>query len=296
MVTGAAGLLGSRLAELLSQKYRVVAVIHQHEFPGEDSEDIQIVKCDLTDRASARSLVQDCEPNVIINSAAMTDVDACEEHHILANMLNCDVVAHMLDAIGDDEIRFVQISTDYLFDGRNGPYAEDAVPNPVNVYGRTKADAEQFVHEWKGESLIVRTSALYDSESHGSADIFATAYSRLQSGKVVRAASDLYCNPIWTVNLSDAIAEAINLGLSGIINIAGSEYLSRYDFATSVAREYGFRQKLIQAVPISSLNRKAVRPLKAGLDITRASKLLHTRLLTPSEAFADFGLHGRGKN
>jgi len=296
MVTGAAGLLGLRLTTLLSEKFHVIAVTHQHEFPGNISEELQAVKCDLTGRASVRRLVHDFEPDVVINSAAMTDVDACEENQILANKANCDIVAHLIDAIKLDKTRFVQISTDYLFDGRNGPYPEEAVPNPLNVYGRTKLAAERLVREWNGESLIVRTSALFDSKNHGKANLFTAVHSRLRSGETVKVASDLYCNPIWTLNLSAAILETVEQGLTGIINIAGSEYLSRYDFALSVAHEYGFPQQLVQAVPLASLNRKAERPLKAGVDVTRASKLLHTGLLSPAETFVKFDFNGHGKN
>ncbi|MFH1892652.1 MAG: SDR family oxidoreductase [Candidatus Zixiibacteriota bacterium] len=296
MVTGAAGLLGFRLTTLLLDKFHVIAVTHEHDFPGSITAKLQTVKCDLTDRVSVSRLVHDFEPDVVINSAAMTDVDACEEKQILASKVNCDIVAHLIDAIKHDKTRFVQISTDYLFDGRNGPYPEEAVPNPLNVYGRTKLAAEQLVSEFNGESLIVRTSALFDNEDHGKANLFTAVYGRLKSGESVKVASDLYCNPIWTLNLSAAILEAVEQGLAGIMNIAGSQYLSRYDFALSMAHEYRFPRQLVQAVPLALLNRKAVRPLKAGVDVTKASKLLHTKLLSPEEAFTRIDFSGHGKN
>lgn len=279
-------MLGSRLVASFAKQHRVTAVIHTSAFPTEPPEIAMIAKCDLTDRNAAKALIEASACDVVVNSAAMTDVDDCEENADLASRINCGIVAKLLDVVDPERIRFVQISTDYLFDGESGPYPEDASPNPLNVYGQTKLEAEQLIENWAGYKLIVRTSALYDSIGRGKANLFTSVYDRLLKGETVNAASDLFCNPIWTVNLSNAIVEAIELQAAGILNIAGSEYMSRHDFALQVARSFNLPAELVRAVPLASLNRKARRPLKAGVDAAKASGLLETKLLAPSEIFS----------
>lgn len=286
MVTGSAGVLGRRLTPLLAGEYHVTAVIYRNSLQSEESPNLDIRKCDLTDIDATARLVDHTDPDIIINCAAMTDVDGCEDNPELAHRINCGIAENLLKTSDSKKTYFVQVSTDYLFDGKVGPYTEDAAPNPLNVYGRTKWEAEKIIRAWSGDSLIVRTSALYDCFALERANLFASIYARLKSGQIVKAASDLYCNPIWSQNLSMALKEAIKNRITGILNIAGREYLTRYRFACTIAEQFGFPSKIVREVPLSELNRRANRPCRAGVDITKASEILQTKLLSPSEAFA----------
>lgn len=296
IVTGAAGLLGSRLIAVLAKQNRVTAVVHKSEFPDDPPEGIETVKCDLTDPDAVRTLIPSASADVIVNSAATTDVDGCEDAVSLASNLNCGIVANLLDTIDSEKTRFVQISTDYIFDGESGPYPESASPHPLNVYGRTKLDGELEVNKWNGKSLIIRTSALFDSVGPGKTNLFTSAYDRLSRGEIVKVASDIFCSPMWTVNLSQAIAEAIELDVTGIMNIAGREYMSREEFALQLANAFGLDADLVRALPIDLLNRPARRPYRAGLDVTKASRLLRTKFLSPSEVFSSSDFIDSGKN
>jgi dTDP-4-dehydrorhamnose reductase len=287
LLTGAAGLLGFRLVEALAPHGDIIAVVHSHKLTAPAHSGVTFACCDLTDRNETALLLRRYSPKTVINCAAMTDVDGCEDKPDLARAINCGIVENILSEAEPFDTRFVQLSTDYIFDGMSGPYPEDAVPNPVNVYGRTKLEAEQLVNDWPGSKLIVRTSALYDCLDSGKANLFASTYCRLRRSESVVSASDAYCNPIWTQNLAHAVAEAASTDAEGVLNVAGPVYLSRYDFSLIVATKYGFAPQLVRAAVLGSMGRRASRPLLAGLDSSKAISLLNTRLLSPLETLSD---------
>jgi len=289
LITGSAGILGRRLTPILADSHQVIALIHRDELQLSQPAALDVKRCDLTDADATAQLVDEADPDVVVNCAAMTDVDGCEENVGLADRVNSGIVKNILLAVSKEKTYFVQISTDYIFDGEAGPYPEGSKPNPINVYGKTKLDAETLVKSWGGRSLIVRTSALYDCHSTEKANLFASTYNRLQDGRQVVAASDLYCNPIWAVNLAEALDEVIEERTSGIINIAGPEYISRYRFSVTIAEHYGFRPNLVSGKPVAELKRRAPRPLRAGVDIARAISILRTDLLSPNEVFSSPG-------
>ncbi len=286
LVTGSAGILGRRLTPILAEDHRVIASIHRNGLKLDQPTTLEVKKCDLTDTDAAARLIDETNPDIVINCVAMTDVDGCEENPVLAESVNSRVVKNLLNAINKEETYFVQISTDYIFDGRAGPYPEDSATNPINMYGQTKLDGETSVRSWEGRSLVVRTSALYDCHSTEKANLFASTYNRLKNGEQVNAASDLYCNPIWTVNLARALKEAVEKRACGILNIAGPAYLSRYQFSALIAEHYGFSPELVKRLPLADLKRRAERPLRAGVDISLTSKILKTELLSPDEVFS----------
>ncbi len=287
IVTGAAGLLGRRLVGVLAKRHRVFATIHRNALSPAEAPNVEVKSCDLVDGDAVARLLDQAVPDVVINCAAMTDVDGCEGDPQCAERLNSGIVENLLRAAADGETRIVQISTDYIFDGKAGPYPENSPACPLNVYGNTKLAGESAISAWGGKSLILRTSALYDcGPPAGKADLFTSTYDRLDRGERVTVASDLFCNPIWVLNLAEAIAEAIDKSISGILNIAGPEYLSRCRFSRIIAAHYGFATHTIDCIPVVELGRRAIRPLRAGLDISRASTVLRTRLLSPNEAFS----------
>ncbi len=286
LVTGAAGVLGSRLVPILAEEYHTVAVFHNEKPEVDSSSGIKLRQCNLTDSDATARLMDETDPDIIVNCAAMTDVDGCEEHPELADEINHGTVENLLAAHRGGDKHFVQISTDYVFDGLSGLCPEDHEPNPINEYGKTKLAGESAVRRWDANSLIVRTSALYDCHLDQRANLFASTYSRLRNGGTVKAASDLWCNPIWAVNLAHALREAIDRRLTGVLNIAGPEYVTRFAFSQMIAERFGFATDLVQPISLSDLDRKATRPLKAGVAITIATELLQTKLLSPSEAFS----------
>jgi dTDP-4-dehydrorhamnose reductase len=286
LVTGSAGILGRRLTPILAEDHRVIASIHRNELKLAHPATLEVKKCNLTDVDAAARLIDETKPDIVINCAAMTDVDGCEENPVLAESVNSGVVKNLLRAINREVTYFVQISTDYVFDGKAGPYPENSAANPVNIYGQTKLDGEAVARSWEGRSLVVRTSALYDCHSTENANLFASTYNRLHDGKPVSAASDLYCNPIWAANLARALKEAVEKQIRGILNIAGPAYLSRYQFSMAIAEHYEFPRGLVKRLSLAELNRKAQRPQRAGVDISLASKVLDTKLLSPAEVFS----------
>lgn len=279
-------MLGRRLVHVLAMDHDVVAVTNEMDLDVSAEESIRKAKYDLTGVEATAKLLDDVSPDVIVNCAAMTDVDGCETNPVLARKVNCGIVESIVGLMDRQNTYFVQISTDYLFDGKSGPYSEEAETNPINVYGKTKLEAEATVASFAAKYIIIRTSALYDSMNSKRANLFSSLYAPLSQRKTVKAASDLYCNPIWTLNLARAISEAIDLNLHGILNIAGDEYLTRYEFACKLAKSFGFSTDLVKPVNLADLKRSAPRPLKAGVDVAKARMILKTELLAPKQVFS----------
>jgi len=204
------------------------------------------------------------EPDVVINCAGKTDVDACERDIIntyLANAFGLERLANVFTG------RFVQISTDYIFDGLAGPYDEGAFGNPLQTYGFSKFVAETLVHRFWTNSLIIRTTNLYDTGKIGKSNFALWVLDSLKAGKTLTVTDDLWGNPTYVPHLAKGILSAIDKKLHGTLNIVGETYCTRYEFAIRLARAFGFDPKNVIK---GNFFIDAKRPRKGGLKTTLA--------------------------
>ena len=205
-------------------------------------------------------------PELIINAAAMTNVDLCEEKMDEAYNVNGLALKHIVRLAMKYGSYLVHVSTDYVFDGFSGNYREESVPNPINFYGLSKLVGDIFVSSYEN-SLIVRTSGVY-----GYLNNFpAFAYNALKAGKSLTAIEDHY-SPIHAGNLAKSITYCANNRLLGTINVAGQR-ISRFEFARAIAKYFELDPGLILKGKLSS-TMKAKRPIDSSLDIERAKKLI----------------------
>jgi dTDP-4-dehydrorhamnose reductase len=214
---------------------------------------------------------------VVVHTAAETNVDRCETEQDLARRINVDGTANIADASAKTGAKLILISTDYVFDGAKGNYAETDEPNPISFYGRTKLEAERITVKTLPDSMIVRTSVLYGW--HPTKLNFATwVLKGLRERQTLRVADDHINSPTFADNLANAIKNTIEQNSKGILHIAGNERISRFEFARRLAEKFGLDEALLIPVEMRDLNWVARRPRDSSLDVGKAEKELGTEI------------------
>jgi len=222
------------------------------------------LKCDVTDPAWIRAVLDTHQPHAIVHCAAKTDVDGCEDRPLLAAQVNAWGTWLLCRAFTGP---IVYLSTDYIFDGQDGPYDEGARANPLGVYGWSKLGGEIALRQRKGQrDLIVRTTVLFDCYSE---NFITTVTHKLLAGETLHLPDLLSGSPTYVPDLADGILAAIHKQIGGIINLAGDQVMTRLEMGEVIARELGLPDKVIPG-PVTGL---AHRPQQAGLIVDEAKRL-----------------------
>lgn len=278
LITGSNGLLGQKLVKTFSTNHQTIGIDLQTE-SFISSSSFTYHNLSILEVENLKKLFSTFGPEVVINAGAYTDVDACEDNKEKAWSVNVDGVKTLVNLCKKNKAKLVQLSTDYIFDGKNGPYSEEDTPNPKGYYGLTKLESEKVISDARIDFLVVRTNVLYGKGEKIRPNFVLWLIHKLADQEKVNIVTDQYNNPTLADNLAQAIKEATEKNIAGILNIAGSEYLSRYDLAQKIAKKFSFDQDLILPTKTSELKQKAPRPFKGGLKIDKAKKLLKTELL-----------------
>ena len=231
------------------------------------------------DGGSAERLLAPHPLDAIFCVAGMTDVERCEIEPALAEGANARgpaVLAAYARSLG---VPFVYFSTEYVFDGdpaRPGPYAEDAPPRALSVYGRSKLDGERAVRAAHPDALIIRTTVVYGEDPRGKNYVYSLLRN-LGAGKPMRVPADQISTPTYNRDLVRATAGLVDAGETGVFHLCGPELLSRIEFARRIARFFDLDASLLEPVPTASLGQRAARPLDAGL-LTARLRQAHPEL------------------
>ncbi len=274
LLTGANGLLGQALIWRLKGHYTLLATgVEPHpELPPDGWEYRQL---DITSASDAKDLVYEFLPDYIVNAASYTNVDGCEKEKELCWRVNVKGVEILARLARRKNAHFIHYSTDYIFDGQHGPYAEDDRPDPVGYYGKSKLASENITRQTGCRFTILRTCVLYGLGRNVKQNFFLWVYHNLKNKNPIRVVTDQYNNPTLAEDLANATDQVIRLQAEGIYHIAGNEYLNRYEFAVAIARAFGFDTQLITPITTEELNQPAPRPPLGGLKIDRARKELN---------------------
>jgi dTDP-4-dehydrorhamnose reductase len=260
LVTGGSGLLGQALMNRFSDK-EIYGTYDQHPRKQKN-----MIYLDITSEKDVSNLLQKIKPEVIIHTAALTDVDDCEVHKQKATQINVEGTRNLVSSAHQIGAKFVYISTDYVFDGTKGWYAEEDPASPINVYGETKLAGEKIVQQECRDFLIARTSVIYGSAEGN----FATwILSQLSQGKQLSIVDDQYASPTYNRDLAEQLRTLIEKDAQGIFHTAGGERINRYQFALKVAEVFGFDTELIKPVDMNTLKWIARRPHDSSLDISK---------------------------
>jgi dTDP-4-dehydrorhamnose reductase len=284
LVIGSNGLLGQKLSELLVRGLGyAVTLTSVEDKPVREFPPARYITLDITSPKEVKNVVAAVEPDVIINCAAMTDVDACEVEREIAWKINVEGVEHLIDAARRTGARLFHVSSDYVFDGKSGPYDEDARPEPLSYYGKSKLASENALRSSGVEYFIARTMVLYGYASGVKQNFALWLVQKLEKGETVRIVDDQLGNPTLADDLAHGILSGVELGRNGIYNIAGRDIVSRYEFALTLARVFGFEQRQIVPISTDSLKQQAARPMKSGLITLKAEVELGFRPSTVEE-------------
>lgn len=244
----------------------------------------KFITLNIADGRAVNEVFYRIKPNIVILTAALTNVDYCEDHRDEAYKMNVLGVENISVAASAYNAKIVYLSTDYIFDGVNGPYHEDDLPNPISYYGYTKLEGEKVVQNECDNWAIVRTTVVFSLDPD-SKNFLQQLIGKLSRGEVLNAYTDQVNSPTYALNLAEAVVEiATREDIQGIYNIAGKDTVNRYTFAVKTAKKLGFDTDLIQPVTIEEFSQKAKRPKKAGLIVEKALNSLKTKPLTLDEA------------
>jgi dTDP-4-dehydrorhamnose reductase len=223
--------------------------------------------------------------------AAQGSADHCEQHPEKAYMTNVIGVCNIAQAVNDIGAKLVYFSSDYIFDGKAGPYHEDYPANPICEYGRQKLIAEHYLALHARDYLIVRTTVVYGWERQRK-NFVCRLLSTLEAGNILRVPVDQVGNPTYAPNLAQAVIELACSGAKGVYHIVGPERANRYEFACEAARVFGLDASLIKGVPTCELGQVAPRPLNAGMVAKKAADELKVSLVGYKEGLRMMALEG----
>ena len=267
LITGAFGQLGHSLQSVLSKKsnYELICTGRKVK-KGQEG-----IPLDIRNQVALKEIINTTAPDILINLAAMTNVDACELNPKLAGEINVAGLEHICDSFKG---KIIHLSTDYVFDGTSGPYKEDDPLNPISIYGKTKLASEHILLEKDIKNLVIRGNVLYDYSPHTSASFLNWVVSSLKGNQEIKVVEDQFNNPTWTRSMSDIIELSIENDLEGIIHWGDSVHISRFEFAKLIAKKFSLNESLIKPVLTSELNQPARRPLQSGLSTEKLVNML----------------------
>ena len=271
LVTGSNGLLGQKLTELLEKDPSVTLIatargksvlpITQGEFHA----------LDITDGKAVDEVFARTKPDVVINTAAMTQVDQCETEREACWTANVTSVENLVKACEKHNVHMVHVSTDFIFDGTRGPQDENEKPNPVNYYGESKLAAEEVVKKSKTGWSILRTVLVFGiTHDMSRSNIVLWVKNSLEQGKSIQVVNDQWRTPTLAEDLAQGCYLAAKKKATGIYNISGKDFLTPYDIAIATADYFKLNKSLVNVTDSTKFTQPAKRPPKTGFIIDKA--------------------------
>lgn len=273
LITGGSGLLGSNIAKMAISKFDVYASYNKNVV---SMKGVNFFQVDLTETEQLAQ-IQQIRPDFIIHCAALTNVDYCQEHPDQAYKQNVLASINIAETAKDIGAYIIHISTDSVFDGEKGGYKEDDATNPLNVYAKTKLEAEERVRSIYPYSCIVRTN-FYGWNKTDKFSLAEWMLNKLTNNEELPGLEDIYFSPILVNDLIKALFELKKKVYRGVIHIAGDEVCSKLDFARILAKVFDFDKGLIKPISVHKLGLRAPRGTDTSLNISKAEKVLETRL------------------
>ncbi len=244
LITGADGQLGNEFKNIFSERGLCFVAPEREE-------------CDITSFTQMEEIICEVRPDVIINCAAYNLVDEAEEKSELAYLVNSDAIGNLAELCKKNNIFLVHYSTDYVFDGKKKEsYTEDDIPNPLNIYGKSKLKGEQIIRESLSDFLLFRVSWVM---GRGKQSFLHKILNWVVKSHVLKISSDEVSAPTYTEDIVNVTLLSLKRGLRGLYHLTNSGYTSRYELAKYLILKLGLGNKVVP-VPMSVFNTKAKRP------------------------------------
>jgi dTDP-4-dehydrorhamnose reductase len=271
LITGSNGLLGQKLILKLAPdpNFEVLGISK-----GDNrirSVIFRYMEVDVCNKEQVQSIFSVFKPDIVIHTAAMTNVDACETDKKGCLALNVQAVKNLLEAAEKCKSHFIHLSTDFIFDGLSGPYDETAIPNPLSFYGHSKLDSEDLVKGYPFSWAIARTVLVYGVVPDLSrTNIVLWAKGALEKGNPINVVNDHFRTPTLAEDLADGCILLAKGKHQGIYNISGPNFMSILELVERVAKFFNLPLELIKPISANTLNQAAIRPPRTGFIIDKA--------------------------
>lgn len=278
LVTGSNGLLGQKIVYQLL-KTPGVEVIATSKGANRISlkNGYHYFSLDITDNVAVKRVIDEVRPDCIINTAAMTNVDACENDKAGCTALNIDSVKYLIEAAKPYNSHLIHLSTDFIFDGKKGPYREEDAPNPLSFYASSKVESENLVMDSGLDWAIIRTIIIYGVvDDVQRSNLVLWTKSSLEQNKSINVITDQYRSPTLAEDLAEACISAAMKRAQGVYHVSGPEedLDSIINIVRKIAAFYKLDQSLINPVTSAELNQPAMRPPKTGFILDKAKREL----------------------
>ncbi len=276
LITGSNGLLGQKLVSLLSQDSEVELIATAR---GEnrllETERYVYHAMDITNRDEVLRVFELIKPQIVIHTAAMTNVDQCETDKENCWQQNVNALEYLIEGSKIHNSFLLHLSTDFIFDGKTGPYNETAMANPISFYGWSKLAAEKLVENSGLKWAIARTVLVYGiAQDMSRSNIILWVKKSLEEGKSIKVVNDQWRTPTLAEDLAEGCALIAKKQAEGIFNISGKDFLNPSQMACKTADYFGLDKSLIQEVDCSMFSQTAKRPATTGFHITKAKEIL----------------------
>lgn len=275
LITGSNGLLGQKLVELCAKKADLEVIATARGENRLSDGNYTYNQMNIADRNQVNMIIGKHKPDVVINTAAMTNVDQCEQNQKECWEINVTAVEYLIESCNANNTHLVHVSTDFIFDGSHGPLEENEQPNPVNYYGESKLAAERLIQEKANSWAILRTVLVYGiAQDMSRSNIILWVKKSLEEGKEINVVNDQWRTPTLAEDLAMGCYLAANNKAKGIFHISGKDMLTPYEIAIKTADFFNLDKYLINETDGSKFKQPAKRPPKTGFIIDKARKEL----------------------
>ena len=275
LITGSNGLLGQKLVHhiLNNTSYKLIATSYGKNRI-ESRNDFIYESLDITSLKSITNVFSKHLPDIVINTAAMTNVDACEDDKQGCDLLNITAVENLISVSKLHNSHLIHLSTDFVFDGEDGPYSENDKPNPLSYYGLSKFKAEELIKNSKlNKWSIARTIIVYGIvENMSRSNVVLWAKEALENKQKINVVDDQFRSPTFADDLAKGCIQIAETGSCGIYHLSGKDIMSILELVQRVADFYNLDKSLIKAIKSHTLNQKAKRPPKTGFILDKSRK------------------------
>ena len=276
LITGSNGLLGQKLLHKLRMDSSVQLIAtSKGENRVSKIDGYTYFDLDITNNDAVSKRIASEKPQVVINTAAMTNVDLCEENKSECDALNVEAVQYLTDACEKMDAHLIQISTDFIFDGEDGPYKETDKPNPLSYYGLSKLKSENILKQSNCDWTILRTIIVFGvGENLSKENIVLWAKGALEKAEPLNIIDDQFRAPTLAEDLADICILAAKKKAFGIFNASGKDIMSIYEIVERIAKHYGNSTDNLNKISTATLKQKAGRPPKTGFILDKSRKEL----------------------
>lgn len=284
LITGSNGLLGQKLIKFLidKNKYYIYGV-SRGENRLQNKEGYTYYNIDITDKVKLTEFINNIQPNFIIHTAAMTNVDQCELNKKECDLINVNTVKHIVEICKKQNIHLIHISTDFIFDGKKGYYKEEDIPNPISYYGLSKLKSEQIILDANIKYTILRTILVFGLTDELKNNIVLWVKNNIENKQQINVVTDQLRMPTFVDDLAKACIYAVENKVEGIFNVSTNKLMSIFEISLEIADTFNLDKSFINPIPTSLLDQPAKRPPITGFDLKKSID----QLKLPSVSFSE---------